>query len=524
MPTTLSRLYSDFCPSIRFLGATWTYPEASGLQSIVWRYHWENQQDNKYKVLLTTYNYEDCQALKLLIDNLSNIKNYADTLSEIDFADQPKRVAAEVGTELHDQFDIILKSAHANYDKKKISLQQDKVTEAVKVKCGGQKGHVGNLKPLPKASKTAYIPMLAKCPEHKDENLVASTRTAECIVVDLIFFKHGIKKRVVKYVSQKGFCEKCCRHYNPLEIKVEYFAYGHGFQSWAVYNRLFLRLPYRVITQAAEEQFGEKISKASISSFIKYCSSYYVETERIITQKILGSSFIHADETKVNIQGSDQYVWVFTDGKYVVLKLTPTREADIVHNFLGDYSGTLISDFYPGYDSVKCKQQKCWVHLIREINDDLWKAPFDSELEGLVVKVRNLIVPILKIVEEYGLKKRKLSKLNTSVNKFYEDAIEKTYKSDLAIKYQKRFLRYRNSLFTFLNEDDIPWNNNAGERAIRHLAVQRKISGSFFETQMPNYLLLLGIMQTCRFQNKSFLKFLLSKEKDIDKFKQKKGL
>ena len=36
------------------------------------------------------------------------------------------------------------------------------------------------------------------------------------------------------------------------------------------------------------------------------------------------------------------------------------------------------------------------------------------------------------------------------------------------------------------------------------------------------YLLLLSIAQTCRFQNKSFLKFLLSKERDIDTFRSPK--
>jgi hypothetical protein len=242
----------------------------------------------------------------------------------------------------------------------------------------------------------------------------------------------------------------------------------------------------------------------------------------MLVKKILESPFIHADETIVNIQGFDQYVWVFTDGIHVVFKLTPTREAAIVHEFLGNYSGTLISDFYAGYDSVQCKQQKCWVHLIRDMNDDLWKAPFDIEYESFILEVRNLIVPILQTAEEHGLKTKKLSKFNPSVEKFYEDTINKNYKSELTLKYQKRLLRYRESLFTFLNEDNIPWNNNTGERALRHLAVQRKISGTFFESMMPHYLLLLGIMQTCRFQNKSFLQFLLSKEKDIDKFKKKK--
>ena len=86
--------------------------------------------------------------------------------------------------------------------------------------------------------------------------------------------------------------------------------------------------------------------------------------------------------------------------------------------------------------------------------------------------------------------------------------------------YQKRFDRYRDSLFTFLTQDGIPWENNMAERAIRQLAVQRKISGSFFKRVAPQYLLLLAISQTCRFQGKSFLKFLLSKDNDVDSFRR----
>jgi hypothetical protein len=74
-------------------------------------------------------------------------------------------------------------------------------------------------------------------------------------------------------------------------------------------------------------------------------------------------------------------------------------------------------------------------------------------------------------------------------------------------------------LFLFLDEDLIPWNNNAGERALRHLAVQRKISGSFHKSFSSGYLILLGVAQTCRFQGKSFLKFLLSGEMDVDLFR-----
>ena len=48
--------------------------------------------------------------------------------------------------------------------------------------------------------------------------------------------------------------------------------------------------------------------------------------------------------------------------------------------------------------------------------------------------------------------------------------------------------------------------------------IQRKISGSFGREGIHRYLRLLGIAQTCKFQEKSFLEFLLSGGKDVDAF------
>jgi len=88
--------------------------------------------------------------------------------------------------------------------------------------------------------------------------------------------------------------------------------------------------------------------------------------------------------------------------------------------------------------------------------------------------------------------------------------------------YQKLFTRYQDSLFTFLEHDGIPWHNNTAERAIRHVAKQRAMSTSFYASVMENYLVLLGIKQACRFQGKSFFKFLLSGETDLEKFEARK--
>jgi hypothetical protein len=234
---------------------------------------------------------------------------------------------------------------------------------------------------------------------------------------------------------------------------------------------------------------------------------------------------VHIDETKISIQGDDHYVWVFTDGKHVIFRKTETREATIVHEFLSNYTGVLISDFYAGYDSVKCKQQKCWSHLIGDINDDLWKEPFNEEFELFVLEIKDLIMPIFETIQQIGSKKKHLNKFKQAIDDFYKKNIDqKIYRFEVTLKYQKRFHRYKDSLFVFLEEDDIPWNNNMAERAIRHLAVQRKISGTFYDSLVSNYLLLLGIAQSCRFQDKPFLNFLLSQEKDVDLFKPPKPI
>jgi predicted RecB family nuclease len=102
------------------IGATWTSSHASGLQSLVWRYHWEQTQDVHYRAALEIYNREDCHALKLLADELSKIHSSAQTLSAVDFAHHPKRHATEAGEEVHKQFETILKFAHFHYDKQKI--------------------------------------------------------------------------------------------------------------------------------------------------------------------------------------------------------------------------------------------------------------------------------------------------------------------------------------------------------------------------------------------------------------------
>ena len=104
--------------------------------------------------------------------------------------------------------------------------------------------------------------------------------------------------------------------------------------------------------------FEETITDSTAVNFVKAVADRYVRAEFILLSRLLDSPFIHVDDTKINIQGKDNYVWVFTDGVHVVFRMTPTREPDVVHEVLKGYKGVLVSDFYPGFDSVACRQKE----------------------------------------------------------------------------------------------------------------------------------------------------------------------
>ena len=93
-----------------FIGATWTAPNASGLQSLVWRHHWDENRSDERRESLLTYNEDDCRALKLVIDTLYKISDRADAVSSIDPPHQPKRRATKTDNPVHHQLEVNTKT------------------------------------------------------------------------------------------------------------------------------------------------------------------------------------------------------------------------------------------------------------------------------------------------------------------------------------------------------------------------------------------------------------------------------
>ena len=210
---------------------------------------------------------------------------------------------------------------------------------------------------------------------------------------------------------------------------------------------------------------------------------------------------------------------MFTSLEEVAFVVSESREASTAQNLLAGFKGVLVSDFYTGYDSIPCVQQKCLIHLMRDINEDLCKQPFNEEMKTIARKFADLLRPIIETVDRFGLKARHLRKHWRAVDRFYKDVIQRKYGTEVAVGYQRRFEKGRDCLFTFLDHDGVPWNNNNAEHAIKAFARLRNVIGGTSTLKgLHEYLILLSISETCKNKGVRFLDFLLSQESDIDQF------
>jgi hypothetical protein len=265
--------------------------------------------------------------------------------------------------------------------------------------------------------------------------------------------------------------------------------------------------------------FGFNLARSTLNHLKSKAADHYSVAKTKILDRIVRGDLIHADETRANIKGHLAYVWVLTSMTDVVYVLAESREGEIIRTLLKDFRGVLVSDFYAAYEAIPCPQQKCLIHLMRDLNDEILKNPFDVEMKSIAVGFADLLRPIVETVDRRGLKTRFLKKHQVDVDRFFGFLLASEFGSEAASKCSQRFEKNRNTLFTFLCYDGVPWNNNNAEHAIKAFARLRDvISGTSTKKGVDEYLTLLSVAETCEYRGIDFLDFLRSGDRDIEAF------
>jgi hypothetical protein len=146
--------------------------------------------------------------------------------------------------------------------------------------------------------------------------------------------------------------------------------------------------------------------------------------------------------------------------------------------FTEEFSGTLVTDFWGAYNAVECAaRQTCLVHLLRELEQtDQYKSP-GKQWPAFAKKLRRLLGDAIRLwrrqeelpAETYASRRERLdARLAELIDADWQDAN--------ARRLVKRLRRHRNDLFTFLDQEGVPFDNNHAERSIRPAVILRKNS------------------------------------------------
>jgi len=532
LPFFLYKIYfptfgNDLKPIANHIGFDWTSKKPSGLDTIAWRKCWEEKQNIEWKNKLITYNLEDCLALKLVVKFIYSISydNHTQTFQNvkisIDFTEEIKQRYGGINfgdnNYVLPDYNFINKRAYFDYQRDKVFIRtnKSKIFSAEKIV-----KHFAN-----KPNQVIILKDPEPCIFCGSLKTVITKKRTERVIIDIKKLKNGLRKWVIKYVAHTIRCKDCNKGFTPSQYKKIGKRYGFNLVIWVIYQHVANNTSFEKIGKTLEDFFQISIGgigSRRLQDFKEIAAEYYKDTYQKLINGTDTWHILHADETRIRLRTSNGYIWVLTNLETVIFKFRSDRTCDFLDKITENFNGVFISDFYKGYESLKCKQQKCLVHLLRDVNDTLFKEQQNDEVKLIATKFGSLLRKIISTIDKYGLKKRNLNKHLKDVENFYKEINSIEYKSKSGKALFERFTKSKKNLFTFLSYDNVPWNNNNAEHSFKHFAIYRKqANGLFTEKSIEEYLILLSIYQTCKYRGINFLKFLLSKEIDIDEYVNK---
>lgn len=248
-------------------------------------------------------------------------------------------------------------------------------------------------------------------------------------------------------------------------------------------------------------RYGLTIPRKNMANWmIRLGEEYLGVLYDYLHQKLYDYHVIQADETPVLVNrdgrpaGSKSYMWVYRSGfmyadKQIVLyDYHETRNSSHPREFLKDYSGICVTDGYQVYHTIEKELEDlriagCWVHARRKFEEALEVIPKELHKKSNAFLVMSQIQAIYR--EEGKLKDlssdRRLVQRQLVIRplvdalfvylKQQEPTVPKSGQLRKAYTY---ILNQETYLRVFLEDGDVPMDNNASERAVRGFCIGKK--------------------------------------------------
>ncbi len=350
-------------------------------------------------------------------------------------------------------------------------------------KRGAKKGHRGKNRPKPPRVDRTEEHRSERCPDCGGEvnrcNPESSrrTRTIEDIPQDT-------QSEVVNHVIEGAYCPTCKKVVEPkVADALPGSRLGHRVLALASWLRFGLGLSLSQIREVLNAHLRFKISDGGIVKSGHRIADIFKPWYEEIGRQVKQSGVLNADETGWRVLGKTHWLWCFCSklAEATYYMIDQSRGSPALTKFFTDaVSGILVTDFWAAYNAVDCGgRQMCLPHLFREL-DATSEKDSSEQWRAFVKKLRRLLRDALRLRSAEGLtdteyrSRRKRLDFRLAALIDHVDTSRSSSTNTNVKRIVKRLRSFREHMFTFLDHDHVPADNNHAEREIRPAVIMRK--------------------------------------------------
>ena len=313
----------------------------------------------------------------------------------------------------------------------------------------------------------------------------------------------AIQPEVTEHTIHRGWCPKCKKQVEPVvPDALPKSTLGNRVLVLSAWLHYALGNTLSQIVEVFNFHLQMKITSGGLVQMWYRLQAILYPWYEQIQREALHSAVLHADESGWRVNGKTHWLWCFTAKNLTFYMIDRSRGSPaLMKFFIEEFAGTLVTDFWSAYNAVVCTlRQTCLAHLLRELeHTEKYKSP-GKHWPTFAKKLRRLLGDAIRLWRRRGeLPEAAYAARRERIAARLEELIGTSWQDSHAKRLIKRLRRHRNDLFTFLDQPDVPFDNNAAERAIRPAVIIRKNSyGNRSERGADCQSVLMSIFRTLK--------------------------
>lgn len=370
---------------------------------------------------------------------------------------------------------------------------------------GAPIGHPGRTRPIPQhVDDIENIPPPVVCPHCGSHHVHLEKSYVSKYIEDI----PPINKKVLEKRFLLSRCEICHKTFTEPEaqsgppVKI-----GPNLTVLLTVMRQQMGATYRKLSRFCTETLGIHLTPSGVLGVLSRMCRRLEPVYQGIAATLPHQKALHGDETGWKMDGAKWYLWCFCNRHFIFYYPSPSRGSKVVKELLGeDFDGILMADFYAAYNFIK-RTQRCLVHFLRDIHNELEISPDDDALWQLKDGIKSIIKTGLEIKALPPSTQRTEKRID--IDDKLEELTLLESSNDKTTTFVNRVIKFKDHLLHFIDNQDVEFNNNRAERAIRPAVIVRKITfGNRTQMGAHDFALLASVIETCRVKKKSVTHFL----------------